>query len=217
MKVENQKLRPRIKKFCKIIEKEFDQIPKKRKEILLTLSNYISDKIKEGQTPQIVVICTHNSRRSHIGQIWLAVGAEYYQLPPIRTFSGGTEATAFNIRAVEAFRRIGFRIAVELEKSNNPIYHIRWNSEMEPYLAFSKKYEDQPNPNDNFAAIMVCSEADEGCPFVPGCEFRLSLPYEDPKAFDGTKWEAEKYDERIRQIGREMLFVLSSIKIQKSE
>lgn len=201
-----------INKFCQLLEREFELIPEERKEKLILLREYISKKIEQGQTPKLIVICTHNSRRSHIGQLWLAVGAAYYGLPDIQTFSGGTEATAFNIRAVKAFQRIGFQIATQNENVANPIYEIKWNDEKEPYKAFSKKYEDTPNPKENFAAIMVCSQADEGCPMVFGCDFRLSLPYDDPKDFDDTPLEEIKYNERIRQIGREMLFALNKIK-----
>lgn len=200
-----------IDSFCKELEKEFPVIPKERKEKLLSLKDYILRKFEEHQIPKLVVICTHNSRRSHIGQVWLAVGTDYYQLPEIQTFSGGTEATAFNIRAVNALRKIGFEINTEASGKENPIYQISWKEGMNPYRAFSKKYDDRPNPKEKFAAIMVCSEADAGCPFVFGCDFRLSLPYDDPKAFDGTDLEEEKYDERVREIGREMMFVLSNV------
>ncbi len=202
----------KIETICKELEKEFDQIPEDRKDNLLLLSDYISDKIEEDQVPKLIVICTHNSRRSHIGQLWLAAAAEYFQLPEIQTFSGGTEATAFNIRAVKAFQRIGFEITSQDVNQDNPTYNIMWKKGQEPYLAFSKKYQEEPNPKENFAAIMVCSQADEGCPFVFGCDFRLSLPYDDPKEFDETSLEEEKYDERVRQIGREVLFSLSRIK-----
>jgi arsenate reductase (thioredoxin) len=212
MKVKPQTIKSKINDYCQELEKEFDLIPAERKEKLLSLRQYIAQKFKEQQTPKLVVICTHNSRRSHIGQIWLAVAADYYQLPDIQTFSGGTEATAFNIRAVEAFRRIGFSIKTDDKNATNPIYSLSWKNKMAPYLAFSKKYEDAPNPSEQFAAIMVCSEADAGCPFVFGCDFRLSLPFEDPKAFDETDLETEKYDERVRQIGRELFFVLSGVK-----
>ena len=120
MEIDKLTLNGEIEKFCKELESDSEIIPNERKEKLSTLSNYISNKIKEGQTPKIVVICTHNSRRSHIGQIWLAVGANYFQLPEIQTFSGGTEATAFNIRAVKAFQRIGFDISAK-EETKNPI------------------------------------------------------------------------------------------------
>jgi len=202
----------KIERLCEEFEKEFNLIPEERKVILLSLSDYISKKIAANQIPKLIVICTHNSRRSHIGQIWLAVGADYFQLPQIQTFSGGTEATAFNIRAVKAFQKIGFEICTEDENISNPLYNISWKAGMEPYQVFSKKYEDRPNPQEDFAAIMVCSQADEGCPIVSGCDFRLSLPYDDPKEFDETDLEEAKYDERIREIGREILFSLSRIR-----
>ena len=212
MEVQENKLKEQIYTYCKELAGEFELISIDRKEKLLQLSNYISNKFKEEQMPKIVVICTHNSRRSHIGQIWLAVAADYFQLPEIQTFSGGTEATAFNTRAVKAFQRIGFDISAN-NKTENPIYQISWKEGMKPYQALSKKYEDEPNPKEKFAAVMVCSEADEGCPFVFGCDLRLSLPFDDPKEFDGTEMETFIYNERVRQIGREMLFVVGQVKV----
>lgn len=205
------KIFPSILAFCQDIENEFAQIPTARKEKLLSLSQYFSKKFHSGETPQAIIICTHNSRRSHLGQIWLAVGADYYGLPAIKTFSGGTEATAFNPRAVAALQRVGFDIQADDIGASNPKYQIQWTEEMKAYPAFSKRFEDAPNPTTDFAAIMVCSEADEACPFVSGTDFRLALPFDDPKAFDGTNLESLKYDERCRQIGREMLFVLSEL------
>lgn len=212
MEVQKQTLQTEVYKFCQLLEQDFELISEERKDKLISLRDYISSKIDANETPKLIVICTHNSRRSHIGQLWLSVGANYYGFPEIETFSGGTEATAFNIRAVKAFQRIGFQISAQNETADNPIYKIKWREGMQPYEAFSKKYEEEPNPKEKFGAIMVCSQADEGCPMVFGCDFRLSLPYDDPKDFDDTDLEQIKYDERIRQIGREMLFVLSQIK-----
>lgn len=203
---------PSIHSFCQELEEEFDQISTIRKEKLIQLSSYISNKFNKDEVPKLIVICTHNSRRSHIGQILLAVGTDYFQLPKIQTFSGGTEATAFNLRAVQAFRKLNFSISSK-EKASNPIYQISWKANMSPYQAFSKSYRETPNPQQDFAAIMVCSEADEGCPLVLGSDFRIALPFDDPKAFDGTDLEASKYEEKIREIGREMLFVLSKVKL----
>lgn len=211
MKIKKISLYKKIEAACREFEQEFDLITEERKEKLLLLSNYIVQKIEKKQTPGLVVICTHNSRRSHIGQLWLAVGADYFQLPEIQTFSGGTEVTAFNIRAIKSLQRLGFRVSTKEEHKDNPIFNISWKEDMKPYQAFSKKYEDKPNPRDKFAAIMVCSQADKGCPFVTGCDFRLSLPYDDPKYFDGTASEAIQYDERVRQMGREILYALSQV------
>jgi len=202
-----------ISSLCQAFEREFHLIPALRKEKLLAICDYLSKKISSKQTAQLIVICTHNSRRSHIGQIWLATAADYYQLPAIHTFSGGTEATAFNPRAVKAMQSIGFEITTNEATSDNPKYKINWRSEMNPYLAFSKKYDAPPNPAEHFGAIMVCTEADEGCPVVLGSEARWSLPFDDPKAFDGTEQEEEKYRERAMEIGREMLYLMSMVEV----
>lgn len=202
----------KITEFCETREQEFGLISEERKLVLKKLSDYISKKFETGKTPKMTVICTHNSRRSHLGQLWLSVGAEYYGLPAVETFSGGTEATAFNIRAVNAMRKIGFEIEADNADATNPDYQIKWSAHMDVYHAFSKKYETAPNPTKDFAAIMVCTSADEGCPIVAGCDFRLSLPFDDPKAFDDTDLEAEKYEERAKQIAREIFFVFSQIK-----
>jgi len=191
---------------------EFNTISSGRKEVLHRLSAYIQQKYDAKKTPQLIVVCTHNSRRSHIGQLWLALAAEHYQLPNIETFSGGTEATAFHPNAIKAMQGLGFKIAVATQRDQNPIYAIQWKEHQELYQAFSKRYDDAPNPTQEFGAIMVCTEADKGCPVVFGSDFRLALPFNDPKAFDGTPLEDEKYTERALQIGTEILYVFSQIK-----
>lgn len=211
METSKSLLFPEISSFCDKLVAEFNLISDQRKEQLISLSNYISEKLVAKETPKLIVICTHNSRRSHLGQTWLAVSADYYGLPAIETYSGGTEATAFNIRAVKALQRIGFSISTSDYNSENPNYNITWKKDMSPYNAFSKKYNSDPNPQDKFGAIMVCTEADMGCPIVSGCDFRIPLPFEDPKAYDDTELEQLKYSERAKQIGREMLFVLSQV------
>ena len=203
---------PILKSLSDELSSQFGLIPSGRKAQLDSLAEYFSNKYKNEQIPKATVICTHNSRRSHMGQLWISVAAAYYGLPKVDTFSGGTAITAFNPRAVKALQDLGFEITTKEEKTENPVYEIRWNQEMTPYPAFSKRYDDPPNPANDFAAIMVCTSADEGCPLVAGCDFRIGLPFNDPKAFDDTPLAAAKYNERARDIGREFLYVFSSIK-----
>lgn len=191
-----------------LIEEE-QLIPPARQKALAKLASYINEKQK-GQSIALNFICTHNSRRSHLGQIWTAVAAAFYGLDHINTFSGGTEATAFNPRAVAAMIRAGFKI--ENPGGENPHYQVAY-AEGAPLLeCFSKVYDDPFNPRDNFAAIMTCSDADENCPIIPGAEMRLALTYEDPKAADDTPEEAQRYDERVRQIGREIFYAMRLVK-----
>lgn len=202
----------KIKDYCAARTEEFALIPEDRKAKLRELSTYLQAKYAEGKTPQAIIICTHNSRRSHLGQVWLKLAAEFYGLGEIKTYSGGTEATAFFPRAVEALREAGLEIIKAEADTSNPVYSLTWSdTQAEPYLAFSKKYDTTPNPQEDFAAIMVCNSADAACPFVPGADFRLALPFKDPKAFDDTALAEEKYAERCAQIAREMLFVTKEV------
>ncbi|APD06128.1 arsenate reductase (glutaredoxin) [Flavobacteriaceae bacterium UJ101] len=200
----------KINQNIESFNENFDSISKDRKEKLNTLTQYIQEKLDQNQLPKLIVICTHNSRRSHLGQLWLAAGADYYGLQ-IETYSGGTEATAFHPNAIKAMQNLGFEILTENKENSNPTYQIKWKEDQLPYHAFSKRFEDTPNPTEKFSAIMVCSEADEGCPFVPGTDFRIALPFDDPKAFDNTELESDKYIERARQIGTEMMYVLYNV------
>jgi protein-tyrosine-phosphatase len=209
----NPTLNEQLQSYCAALEGEFDHIPDARKQELAGLGNYIFEKRQAGEPVQLTVICTHNSRRSHIGQLWLSAAAVYYGVPGVSAYSGGTEATAFNPRAVAAMRRAGFEIA-EGKAGKNPHYKVTLGAGLEEMTLFSKRYDDAANPRQGFAAIMVCSDADEACPFIPGAEKRMAIRYDDPKISDGTPAETATYDERCRQIGREMLFAMRHAKQQ---
>ncbi|XOV92701.1 MAG: low molecular weight phosphatase family protein [Bacteroidota bacterium] len=186
---------------------DFARIPDDRLEILNSFTSYL--KSKNGKTINLIFICTHNSRRSHLSQIWAQVAAAYYGIPEVHTFSGGTEATAFNERAVAAMQRAGF--SIRGNSRGNPHYEVRYGDSFPSLEAFSKTFDDPFNPQKDFAAIMTCSHAEEACPLVPGAERRISLHYDDPKDFDGTEQESAKYDERCEQIARELFFVMSRV------
>lgn len=190
---------------------DFNQIPDERQKQLKKLAQFVHKKIKAGEEAQLIFICTHNSRRSHMGQLWASVAADYYGLQYVRTFSGGTEATAFNPRAVAALERAGFVIE-KTSEGDNPHYRVANAFNGPTQEVFSKKYDDPANPQENFAAIMTCSQADQDCPLVPGAALRISIPYEDPKEADGTPEEAARYDERSKQIATEMFYVADYVK-----
>jgi arsenate reductase len=197
--------------YCSTLEAEFDQIKEDRKEQLRELGAYIYKKIKAGKDLSITVICTHNSRRSHLGQIWLEAAVAYYNIGIIQTASGGTEATAFFPRAVEAIKKAGFKVVSD-GSDDNPVYEVSLGEDFEPIKMFSKKYDHSINPRSEFAAIMVCSSADAACPIVPGADARFSIQFEDPKNFDGTPSEEMAYEERCRQIAREMFYAVKFAK-----
>lgn len=194
----------KLTNYLEEVKKETASIDPER----ITILNEIIEYVTNNSNPRLNFICTHNSRRSHLSQIWAQTLAGKFNVP-LETYSGGTEATAFNPNAVAALERAGFEI--EKDGDANPRYRISFAESKNPILAFSKKYEDPPNPTTEFAAIMTCSEADSECPIVFGADKRIKLFYEDPKVADGTPQEAAKYDERCRQIATEMHYVFKSI------
>lgn len=184
-------------------------ISTQRKEELKVLIDFIANKRASNKPVELNFICTHNSRRSQFTQIWAAVAANHFNID-VQTHSGGVEITACNERTIASLKRFGFEI--DYKEQTNPHYKVTFNKNTKPTDLYSKLYNDEKSPNADFAAIMTCSHADENCPFVPGCEQRISLRYDDPKAFDDTPYESTMYDARSFLIASEMIYVFSQIK-----
>jgi arsenate reductase len=181
-------------------------ISEDRRTLLDELVIYLVEKLKDGGEAKLNFICTHNSRRSQLSQVWGQALADYFKLP-IKCYSGGVEVTAFNPRAVATLLEDGFEVMVKgLE---NPHYSFVFGENQ--LITFSKLYNDPVNPESDFAAIMTCDHADVNCPFIPGAAIRIPVRFEDPKAFDNTPLESQKYLERSRQIGAELFYVFSSV------
>jgi arsenate reductase len=189
-----------------------DGIPEERRRALDDLAVFVSSKRRSGETAELTFICTHNSRRSHMGQLWAAAAAAHFRIDEVRTYSGGTEVTAFNLRAVTAMERAGF--VIKKPGGENPRYQVRFDETGPAIECFSKTYDDPVNPAEGFAAVMTCSEADEACPVVSGAALRAPIRYEDPKVADGMPQEAAVYDERCLQIATEMLYLFSRVASQ---
>ena len=185
-----------------------ESISEDRKLLLSRLTSYVHERLDTAEPIQLTFICTHNSRRSHMSQIWATVAAAYFGLDAVACYSGGTEVTAFNPRAVDALTRTGLRI--DNPGGDNPRYMVHFADDGNAIECFSKVYDDPFNPQSDFAAIMTCSDADANCPFIPGAH-RIAITYEDPKVADDTPEETIRYDERVLQIGTEMFYAFSKV------
>jgi len=192
--------------------KEFNPktISVERKAVLQPLKDFIQFKVSSHQEIRINFICTHNSRRSHLSQVWAQTMANYFTIKNVFCYSGGTEATALFPMVAETLQNSGFQIKI-ISKNENPIYSIKYSDNEHPIIGFSKKLDDDFNPKSEFIAIMTCSQADGGCPFIVGAEKRIPITFEDPKVFDNTPQQAEKYNERSLQIATELFYVFSEI------
>ncbi|MDX2198885.1 MAG: protein-tyrosine-phosphatase [Phycisphaerae bacterium] len=210
-KESGMRLYPELAATVKARIGEFEQIPAARKEQLKEIATFVRDAREKQQPIRMTFICTHNSRRSHLAHLWATVAAAHYGIEKFEGFSGGTEATAFNPRAVAAIRRAGFVVKSD-ESAKNPRYEVRIGPDAPAIACFSKVYSEGGNPSKDFCAVMVCGQADASCPIVSGATARIALPYDDPKVSDGTPAESATYDERCAQIAREMLYAMSMVK-----
>jgi arsenate reductase len=187
------------------------EVSGERKLVLQPLVDYIQKKVNENEEIRLNFICTHNSRRSHLSQIWAQTMAFQFGIKNVFCYSGGTEATAMFPKVSETLVNQGFQIQ-KLSEEQNPVYAVKFDENQHPIICFSKTYFDDFNPKNNFGAIMTCNNADEGCPMVFSAEARFPIKYNDPKMFDDTEFMDEKYLERSVEIASEMLYVFSQIK-----
>lgn len=186
-------------------------ISEERKAILNVLVDVIQSKIDAKEPTNLNFICTHNSRRSHLGQIWMQTLAHHFNVPNVFSYSGGTEGTAIAKPILKTIQHQGFTVDC-IAEADNSVYAIKYDKKSHPIIGFSKDYEHPFNPKTGFIAVMVCSQADEGCPFVAGVDKRVSVTYEDPKLFDNTDLQDEKYLERSTQIASELYYTISKLK-----
>lgn len=191
---------------------EFDHITEQRKTELHTLGDMINALIKDHGMAKATFVCTHNSRRSQLSEIWLRIASAYYGKSNIESYSGGTESTAFNHRMVAAVKDAGIALTIVTADDVNPTYKLSSDTSTDQKgLMFSKKYDHDYNPSEHFIAVMVCDHADENCPLVPGASHRMPLTYLDPKAADDTPQESQAYGDKVREIGREILYMVDYI------
>lgn len=181
-----------------------------RKAVLQSLIADIQLKVSQGKQIILHFICTHNSRRSHLAQIWAQVAATYFEVPEVHCYSGGTEETALFPKVAETLVEQGFKV-FKIAAGTNPVYAIKYSANAAPMIGFSKSYDHPFNPTSNFVAILTCSQADGGCPFIAGADLRVPITYEDPKTSDGTPQQAQVYAQISLEIATEMFYVFSQI------
>jgi arsenate reductase len=181
-------------------------IPDDRKKVLNPIRDFIQNPSNQNKELRFNFICTHNSRRSHLSQIWAQVIAHHFGFKNVVCYSGGTAATSLFSKVIDTLLLQGFNIE-QLSDSENPIYSIRFDDNAPSIIGFSKVYNHSFNPKSDFVAMMTCNDADENCPVVFGASARFPLNYEDPKIYDGTPNMNEKYLERSLQIAGEMFYL----------
>jgi arsenate reductase len=181
-----------------------------RKKVLLEISEKVTKEYTKNNLVNLNFICTHNSRRSQLGQVWTFYAANYFNLN-IHGFSGGTEVTAFYKNTVKTLQSVGFEFAVVDFFHENPKYSITFKESKSSILGFSKRFDDKTNKSP-FIAITTCNNADKNCPFIPAALERFHLPFVDPKFSDETPEKESAYLKTNEQIAAEIFFIFNEVK-----
>lgn len=186
----------------------FDQTRKSR--LIAIAKEIASSYVHNNNQINIVFICTHNSRRSQLGQVWSFFAARYFSLN-INAFSGGTEATTFHRNTVQTLKKVGFRFTVEEFCHQNPVFRIWFDENEASLLVFSKRY-DHPMNKTPYLVLTTCDGANENCPLIPNAMGRFHLPYKDPKLSDQTSEQEATYLRINSKIAAEMYFLFANVK-----
>lgn len=181
-----------------------------RKKLLLEIADKIAEELDISGLVNLNFICTHNSRRSQLAQTWGFFAASYFDLN-IKSFSGGTEVTAFYRNTVKTLQKVGFLFQLIDFSHQNPKYSISFDGSKKSITGFSKRY-DNPENKQPFIAITTCNSADAKCPFIPEALYRFHLPFTDPKFSDGTADSDLEYLKTNTQIAAEIYFIFSEVK-----
>lgn len=184
-------------------------IDRDRKTLLVKIAEEIIANFTDTGV-NINFICTHNSRRSQLGQVWSFFAADYFNVP-INAFSGGTEVTAFHRNTVNTLKEVGFKFNIEEFSHINPKYSISFNDNKPSLLGFSKIYDNYENKKP-YLVLTTCNNADKNCPFIPEAIHRFHLPYVDPKHSDKTSIQDETYLKTSAVIAAQIYYLFKEIK-----
>ena len=181
-----------------------------RKSLLTKVAD-TNDKVYTDSNNHISVnfICTHNSRRSQLGQTWTFFASHYFNLN-ITPLSGGTEVTAFHRNTVRTLQSVGFTFDIEEFSHQNPVYRVSFKGTSDQFLGFSKTYDNATNKAP-YIAITTCNSADENCPFIAEASHRFHLPYTDPKHSDNSPEQEATYLKTNEEIAAEMYFIFERV------
>jgi hypothetical protein len=208
------KLYPILFNYARDLYAEYANIPYERKIILEEISNYILGAQQLDNEGKLLFIETNHSSRSILAHVWAKTASYYYGINNLEIFSGGITTTHISKDAIVALEKAGF-IVYKVSDNSNPNYEIKYSYNLPPILLKSVKYNEKSNPGINFGSIILCSNADINLQTVKGNNFRTSLYYFDPTAYDGTSMALDMYLEKSKEIAIEMFYLFYILKNSK--
>tara|TARA_B100001079_G_scaffold142196_1_gene121790 strand:+ start:344 stop:916 length:573 start_codon:yes stop_codon:yes gene_type:complete len=164
--------------------------------------NYLDDVVSKIEkilpiTNNIVFLCTHNSRRSQLCQVWGSILSKIYNID-LKFNSAGTEKTEVHKTIFYCFSNVGIEI------KDSKIFYGDLSLSLH-----SKVLEEIQS--DKFISIMTCSDAEKSCPSDSRSIRNISMIYQDPKIFDDTEKEREEYSKTSKLIAEELNYIIKNL------
>lgn len=183
-----------------------------RKPALRACAHAVVRRLARDGEVGLVAVCTHNSRRSQLAEVFLAAALAELSIDGVHVASAGTETTAVAPGIVHVLRSHGFSVSGDhtlanprLRVEGHGILRELWSKTLEEAIPAL-------TGGSEAVALMVCAGADASCPIVPGAAFKARVAYEDPKLSDGTPEEEGAYAKTAELIEAEMLFLVREIR-----
>ncbi len=206
-----KKLYPILQNYVHDLYPDYRSISEERRRIIEELASYIRGNIQTGVKTELLFVGTNNSTRSQFSYVWARTAAYYYGVNNLSFFSGGISPSEIDTQTIMALEDAGF-IAYKINQTGETTYEIKYSYNLNPITIRSKTYNTFGQPTINFASIVVCANADINLPVIKGTNFRTSLHYFDPKAYQGTNEVMDQYKEKCREAALEMFYLFYLLK-----
>ena len=168
----------------------------KRKKRLDNIASVINENLNK--TRSIVFLCTHNSRRSQICEVWGKVFAEIYR-KKININSAGAFKTVVHSQVYESIVKCGLIV----------------NNKKEIFFD-KKKFKLNSKTTDsitmkNFIAVMTCSDTEKSCPHDSRSVRNIKMFFNDPRIYDETDKMSREYLKTTTYIAEELNYIFKNI------
>ena len=168
----------------------------KRKKRLDNIASVINENLNK--TRSIVFLCTHNSRRSQICEVWGKVFAEIYR-KKININSAGAFKTVVHSQVYESIVKCG--LVVDNKKE---IFFDKKKFKLNSKTIDSLTMK-------NFIAVMTCSNAEKSCPNDPRSIRNIKMFFNDPRIYDETDKMSREYLNTTIYIAEELNYIFKNI------
>ena len=182
---------------------EFGLVETDRRLRLDAIASYVRSKVRQQRAASLLFLGRHNSRRSHLAQVWAQTVAAWCEVGVVISYSAGVQPTRLAPAAVDALRRAGFVVDLGQDPSTAK---VSFRADAPPMICYAKDYEALQVPQRNWCAVSVDAGVAAGFPALDEAEERVVLPLEDPDD-----------DALCARVARDLLYAFTQVPVRSEE